>query len=631
MAILLRLLRFAYKYKLFTLIGYVCLIGTIILNLVQPLIFRQVIDVGIGERNSTVLMEMAFAIVVVNVVSSFCGFGMSYCNEYVSQRVAYDIRNDLYDHLQRLSFAYHDRASTGELMSRVTSDVEHSRVFVGTGVLQLVNTVILYVSILAIMLSLSWELSLVSLATLPLIGITAVQYGSRVQPMFRRVQRQWAVLTAVLQENITGVRVVKAFAREPFEVSKFKTENDAFLERNVATTRLQSLVFPMMVFISSMGTVAILWYGGLQAIEGHLSVGSLIAFNSYLMRLAGPTRQFGAIVAWVSRAIASGERLFEILDTPSPVRERPGLPARSTIDGRVTFENVAFSYGQAFAATPGFGATTEISAFKPIVHARDREDRTLLRGTGASPASVIQEINIEANPNEVVALIGHTGSGKSTLTSLIPRFYDASSGSVKVDGIDVKDYRLADLRRNVGIVMQETLLFSATVAENIAFGNVEASMADIERAARASQAYEFIRDLPEQFETKIGERGVNLSGGQRQRLAIARALLIDPRILILDDATASVDMKTEYQIQEALRELMAGRTTFIIAQRLSTITHADQILVLDHGRIVQRGTHQELITEPGPYQDIYDMQLRDQDEARDAANREIASSPTAIK
>ena len=631
MAILLRLLRFAYKYKLFTVIGYLCLIGTIILNLVQPLIFRQVIDVGIGERNSTVLMEMAFAIVVVNVVSSFCGFGMSYCNEYVSQRVAYDIRNDLYDHLQRLSFAYHDRASTGELMSRVTSDVEHSRVFVGTGVLQLVNTVILYVSILAIMLSLSWELSLVSLATLPLIGITAVQYGSRVQPMFRRVQRQWAVLTAVLQENITGVRVVKAFAREPFEVSKFKTENDAFLERNVATTRLQSLVFPMMVFISSMGTVAILWYGGLQAIEGHLSVGSLIAFNSYLMRLAGPTRQFGAIVAWVSRAIASGERLFEILDTPSPVRERPGLPARSTIDGRVTFENVAFSYGQAFTAIPGYGATTEISAFKPIVHARDREDRTLLRGTGASPASVIQEINIEANPNEVVALIGHTGSGKSTLTSLIPRFYDASSGSVKVDGIDVKDYRLADLRRNVGIVMQETLLFSATVAENIAFGNVEASMADIERAARASQAYEFIRDLPEQFETKVGERGVNLSGGQRQRLAIARALLIDPRILILDDATASVDMKTEYQIQEALRELMAGRTTFIIAQRLSTITHADQILVLDHGRIVQRGTHQELITEPGPYQDIYDMQLRDQDEARDAANREIASSPTAIK
>ena len=631
MAILLRLLRFAYKYKLFTVIGYLCLIGTIILNLVQPLIFRQVIDVGIGERNSTVLMEMAFAIVVVNVVSSFCGFGMSYCNEYVSQRVAYDIRNDLYDHLQRLSFAYHDRASTGELMSRVTSDVEHSRVFVGTGVLQLVNTVILYVSILAIMLSLSWELSLVSLATLPLIGITAVQYGSRVQPMFRRVQRQWAVLTAVLQENITGVRVVKAFAREPFEVSKFKTENDAFLERNVATTRLQSLVFPMMVFISSMGTVAILWYGGLQAIEGHLSVGSLIAFNSYLMRLAGPTRQFGAIVAWVSRAIASGERLFEILDTPSPVRERPGLPARSTIDGRVTFENVAFSYGQAFTAIPGYGATTEISAFKPIVHARDREDRTLLRGTGASPASVIQEINIEANPNEVVALIGHTGSGKSTLTSLIPRFYDASSGSVKVDGIDVKDYRLADLRRNVGIVMQETLLFSATVAENIAFGNVEASMADIERAARASQAYEFIRDLPEQFETKVGERGVNLSGGQRQRLAIARALLIDPRILILDDATASVDMKTEYQIQEALRELMAGRTTFIIAQRLSTITHADQILVLDHGRIVQRGTHQELITEPGPYQDIYDMQLRDQDEARDAANREIASSPTAFK
>lgn len=627
MAILLRLLGFAYRYRAWSLAGYLCLLVTIALNLVQPIIFREVIDVGIGQRDQTYLLEMALALVAVNVISSLASFCMSYCNEFVSQRVAYDIRNSLYDHLQRLSFAYHDRARTGELMSRVTSDVEHSRVFVGNGVLQIVNTTILYVSILSIMISLDWWLSIVSLVTLPFIAVTAITYGRRVHPMFRRVQRQWAHLTAVLQENITGVRVVKAFAREAFEIGKFEDENQAYLDRQVATSRLQAFVFPMMVFISSVGTVAILWYGGIEAIEGRLSVGSLIAFNSYLMRLAGPTRQFGWIVAWVSRATASGERLFEILDTPSPVRERPGALPRPSMDGAVTFEDVSFTYSQAIASLPSRNVGAPQPAPETGGRRRDRDDRSLLTRMGATTTPILSGIDLVAEPDKVVAIVGHTGAGKSTLTSLVPRFYDVTGGCVRIDGTDVRDFRFPDLRRRVGIVMQETLLFSATVSENIAYGNADATMEAIERAARAAQAYEFIMDLPYQFETRIGERGVTLSGGQRQRLAIARALLIDPRILILDDATASVDMRTEFLIQEALRDVMRDRTTFIVAQRISTITHADQVIVLDHGRVIQRGTHASLIEEPGYYRDTYDMQLRDRDQ--DAAAPMAASAGAA--
>jgi ATP-binding cassette subfamily B protein len=603
--ILRRLLGFAYRYRLYTVLAYACLLASTALGLTQPLIFQQVIDRGIGEGNRTVLLQMAVALMIVNVTISLLQFGMSYLNEFVSQRVAYDLRNDLYDHLQRLSFAYHDTAKTGELMSRVTSDVDSARVFTGQGVLQTVNTIVLYVTILTLMFALHWRLALLSLVTIPFIGYAAVTYGTRVRPMFSRMSRQWAQLTAVLQENITGVRVVKAFARETFESEKFAEENEIYLERNIAATRLQALVYPLMLFISAIGTILILWYGGSEVMRGALTLGTLLAFNSYLQRLAQPTRQLGAIISWVSRAVASGERLFEILDAPSPVASKPGARELPPADGCVVFESVSFAYGQQRAGT---------ARFQP------RAERMTDRGDVVAPASgeigeeVLRDVSLEALPDQVVALLGHTGSGKSTLVSLIPRFYDVTGGAVLVDGHDVRDVQLQSLRRQIGIVMQESLLFSATAAENIAYGRPDATADQIERAARAAQAWDFIRELPEGLETKIGERGVTLSGGQRQRISIARALLIDPRILILDDATASVDMKTEFQIQQALAELMKGRTTFVIAQRLTTIKNADQILVLEHGRIVQRGRHAQLLEQGGPYRQIYDLQLRDQEE-----------------
>jgi ABC-type multidrug transport system fused ATPase/permease subunit len=575
MKILLRLLRYAYRYRGYSGLAYLCLLGTTALGLVQPIIIQQVIDRGIAQQEVTVLYVASLLLILVNVGSSALSFGMSFLNEFVSQRVAYDLRNALYDHLQRLSFAYHDRAKTGELMSRVTSDVDSARIFTGQGVLQIINTTVLYVTVLGLMFALHWRLALLSLVTLPFLGFTAVQYGTKVRPLFSRMQRQWAQLTAVLQENVTGVRVVKAFAREDFEIEKFERENQVYLERNIAATRLQALVYPLMLFISSIGTIGIVWYGGSEVIAGALTLGTLLAFNAYLARLAQPTRMLGFIIAWVSRATASGERLFEILDARSPVEGKPGAPPLPPARGEVVFDRVSFGYGA---------------------------------------GRVLQDVSLEAAPDQVVALLGHTGAGKTTLVSLIPRFYDVERGAVRIDGYDVREVELRSLRRQIGIVMQESLLFAASVAENIAYGDPTASMARIVRAAKAAQAFEFISELPDGFETRIGERGVTLSGGQRQRLAIARALLVDPRILILDDATASVDMRTEFQIQQALQELMRERTTFVIAQRLTTIKQADQILVMEHGRIVQRGKHDQLVAQDGPYRQIYDLQLRDQEE-----------------
>jgi ATP-binding cassette subfamily B multidrug efflux pump len=576
MSILRRLLGYSLRYWQSLALGYLCLLVVTLFNLVVPRLLKEVIDRGLYGRDGAFVLLAAALVILINLFKGIFAFGRVYFTEYVSQRVAYDLRNELYDRLQNLSFAYHDRTQTGELMSRATSDVDQIRLFSGQGILHVVNTVLLMALILVIMFSMHARLALLSLLIMPPLAFTAISYGSRIRPMFGRVQQQFARVTAVLQENIAGVRVVKAFAREDYEIDKFRRENQVLMQRNLRAMRAWAFVQPLFPFLTGLGTVLLLWYGGREALNGEISVGTLVAFNSYLMMLAQPVRQLGWIINVVSRAVASGERIFELLDARSPVQEKPNAIRLGRVRGHVVFEHVYFAYH------PGV----------PVLH----------------------DISFEAKPGQVIGLVGATGSGKTSIVNLIPRFYDVTSGRVLVDGYDVRDVTLESLRRNIGIVMQDPFLFSATVAENIAYGRPDATMEEIIAAAKAAQAHDFIMRLENGYDTHIGERGVNLSGGQRQRISIARALCMDPRILILDDATSSVDMETEHLIQQALKTLMQGRTTFVIAQRLTSVKDADLILVLDRGRIVERGTHEELVRQGGIYARIYELQLRDQEE-----------------
>jgi ATP-binding cassette subfamily B protein len=398
------------------------------------------------------------------------------------------------------------------------------------------------------------------------------------RPRWRQVQQDFAQVTTVLQENLTGVQVVRAFAREPYEMGKFDEANRAYMRTRLNTIRFWGTNFPLMIFLISLSTALAFWFGGPKVISGEISLGTLVAINSYVVMLSGPVQRLANIVNLSAEAVASGERIFEVLDTPYDIKDAPDAIDLPTVQGHVQFNNVAFKY-------------------------TDGREPTL------------REINIDAKPGQVIALVGHTGSGKSTLINLILRFYDPTAGSVTLDEYDLRRVSLTSLRRQIGVVLQDTLLFSASVRENIAYGRPDASEEEIVAAAKAAQAHDFIMSFPKGYETEVGERGITLSGGQRQRIAIARALLIDPRILILDDSTSSVDMETEHLIQQALKTLIRGRTSFVIAQRLTTVKNAHQVLVMDHGRIVERGTHDELLRQAGPYRDIYDLQLRDQEEA----------------
>jgi ATP-binding cassette subfamily B protein len=469
-------------------------------------------------------------------------------------------------------------------MQRLTQDVNTVRRFLGFGVVNIVLAIFRFAGVLVVMLQMNRNLTLIILGTLPFLALTISQFSSRVRPAYRKIQQQMAELTAVLQENVTGVRVVRAFAREEHEAEKFHEVNWGFLEKNIRAVRLWAFFFPMFNFITAVGTVAIIWFGGRDVIAGRMSLGALVAFNALLMRLVGPLRMLGWLLNLLNRAVASAERIYDVLDTEPDVQESANPVVLSELRGDVQFENVWFSYP-------------------------DDE--------GDSESAVLEEINLHARPGETVALLGATGTGKSTLVSLIPRFYDVDRGRVFIDGHDVCELDLTALRSQIGIVLQETFLFSTSLRENIAYGRTDATMEEIKEAAKAARIHDFISTLPNGYETQTGERGVGLSGGQKQRVAIARALLIDPRILILDDSTSSVDAETEHLIQEALRELMRSRTTFVIAQRLSTVRDADKILVLEEGRIAQRGTHEQLIKEPGIYREIYELQLKGQDELGD--------------
>ncbi|MCC7362545.1 MAG: ABC transporter ATP-binding protein [Anaerolineales bacterium] len=545
-------------------------------SLVTPSLIENVIDEGLLHNDPAVIARVAALIVLVGLVRALFNFGKRYTAEWLINRTGYDFRNRLYDKLQRLPFGYHDSAQTGQLMSRCTEDVSSLSRFVGQAAVELLNITLLVVGILALLLRASVTLTLLSLGpVVVLVGVTLI-LGRLITPMFLRIDQSLGEVSAAVQENLTGAQVVRAFAREAFEKLKFSGANRNLWQARVRMVSTWGFFMPTMTILVMASTALVLWFGGRMVVAGTLTLGELAAFNAYLLLLGAPVQQLGFVVNAAGEAVAGAQRIFEVLDLPEEIRSPASPATRPALSGRVRFENVSFGY------------------------------RTSRR--------TLHAVSFEALPNQVIALIGPTGSGKTSLVNLIPRFYDVTAGAVLLDDVDVRALDLPALRRQIGLVLQTSLLFSTTIRENIAFGRVGASDAEIIAAAQAARAHDFILSFPEGYATVVGERGVTLSGGQRQRLAIARALLLNPRILILDDATSSVDTQTEHLIQQALDTLMQNRTTFVIAQRLSTVRRADQILVLDAGRIVQRGKHAELVAVPGLYQDIYNLQLRDQEQ-----------------
>ena len=520
---------------------------------------------------TAVLIAGALIVLFASMRGLFA-FLQAYWAERNSQTVAFEIRNELFDKIQRLSFSYHDQNQTGQLMIRATDDIEKVRLFIGQGLVQLAGAAILLVATLSLLLSTNWQLALVSMPILPAALITFMIFGIVSQPLFAKIQARISDVNTVLQENLAGIKVVKAFAREQMQQEKFRVAAENLLNQSLTVSRVFGFLFPVVLLVANLGQASVLYFGGKQIVNASLTLGEYQEFSLYLIYLFLPLAQFGIIITQLGQAGASAARIFEILDATSDVRDKPDAVTLPAVSGRVTFDNVTFKY-------PG----------------------------GGDP--VLSEVNFTVEPGQCVALLGATGSGKTTIINLLPRFYDPSSGSIMIDGLDLRSVTLDSLRSQIGIVLQETTLFSSTIRENIAFGRPNATLAEVQAAARAAAADDFIDAMPEGYDTPVGERGSTLSGGQKQRIAIARALLLNPRLLILDDATSSVDLQTESRIQAALDHLMRGRTSFVIAQRISTVINADLILVLDRGKIVASGRHLDLLENNDLYAEICRSQL----------------------
>jgi ATP-binding cassette subfamily B multidrug efflux pump len=543
-------------------------------NLATPLLIGRAIDEGIGPRRLGVIFVVVGWLVGLALARALFTFLQGYLAERASQGVAYDLRDALFERIERLSFSYYDRVQTGQLVTRLTSDVEQIRTFAGSGVVQLANAVVMLIGTTVLLLYLDWQLALVALAIVPIIAVVLVRFVGRIRPLFREVQQTLGRLNTVLQEDLLGVRVIRAFAREDYETARYTSVNEELLQKNLTTVRVFSNNFPFVFLFANVGTLAIIWFGGWQVIGGRLSIGDLVAFNTLLGFMLFPILTIGFLSASFSRAGASSQRVFDVLDAPLDVKDAPDASILLPLSCRVDFDDVSFRY-------PG------------------------------STRDILAGVSFTARPGQTVAVLGTTGSGKSTLVNLIPRFYDVTGGAVRLDGNDVREVTLSSLRSQIGIVLQETRLFSGTVRDNVAFGKPEATDEEIVAAAEAAQAAEFVKELSDGYDTVIGERGIGLSGGQRQRIAIARALLIDPRLLILDDSTSAVDAEMEAAIQETLDRLMREkhRTVFVIAQRVSTVRDADLILVLDEGSIAASGTHEDLLRESELYNEILGSQL----------------------
>jgi len=582
-----RIVRLLRPHPRLTLMCLACLgLSTLFALTVPPLLGRVVkISIDGAHPGHTVAMQpshardlilAALAILMVSALRGLFAYGQGYLSQSVSQLLAYDLRNRVYDHLQGLSFSFHDESETGDLMSRLTVDIEAVRNFIVFGLLRAIVAAVTFGAITLILLRLDWQLALVTLACVPVLAVISARVSLRLRRMWVAVQDETGALGTVMQESLAGMRVVKSFAREDYETAKFDTKNQEVRGLSLDAMRLSAWNQPLLVLVLNVVTVLVVWVGGAAVVGRRLDTPALSTVILYVLLLGTPVRTFGFMITWFTRGLSGGTRVFEVLDTASAIADAPNARPLRRARGHVRFEGVQFAYG--------------------------------------SGPTVLHDIDIDARPGQVVALLGATGSGKSTILQLLPRFYDPTAGRVTLDGIDLRDLTLTSLRRNVGLALQDVFLFNATLRDNIAYGVADATEEQIVAAARVARIHDFALGLPDGYDTWVGERGVTLSGGQKQRVAIARTLLRDPRILVLDDATSSVDMETEYLIQQALDALMRGRTTFVVASRLRTVKGADQILVLDNGRIVERGTHETLLARHGVYARIYDLQLREQEE-----------------
>jgi ATP-binding cassette subfamily B protein len=571
MKTILRLTVYVRKHWFLLVLAFLCLVFGTAFGLAVPYLIGSGVDEVLGLGNRTYIIIYAVVVVAANALRGIAQYGNRFFAEVVSQKVTYEIRNDLYGRLQRLSFDFHDRSQTGQLMSRATVDVEAIRMFFGMGLLGVAQLAFMFFGTLYMLMSMNLILALLTILFVIPVAWLAMHFGTRIIPLWLNVQTTLGVMGTTLQENLAGIRVVKAFSRQKEENRKFTGQATSLYGEQIGVARLLAFNMSTMMFLLSVPTALILWYGGQQVITGGMSLGDVTAFIIYMGMLLMPMGRLGMMVNLYSRTVSAGGRILEILDTESTIVEKPGATELGRVKGQVSFNDVSFSYSK------------------------------------MSPA--LDEVSFEVQPGQLVALLGSSGSGKSTIANLLARFYDVSSGKITIDGIDVRDATLASLRRNVVAVQQDVFLFSNTIRNNIAYGNPDASTKQIVEVSKAAYLHDFIQALPEKYDTWVGERGDTLSGGEKQRLSIARTLLMDPSILILDDSTASVDAETEKLIRQALERLIKGRTTFIITHRLPLIHNADLILMLEDGKVVEQGKHSELMAKNGIYKKIYESQL----------------------
>ncbi|WP_438445670.1 ABC transporter ATP-binding protein [Gorillibacterium sp. sgz5001074] len=552
-----------------------CLITATALGLVYPNLLRYLIDDVITQEQFDKVPALSLLVVGVVTVKGMFQYGSGFLGTRLGNRLAFNLRNALYEKLQYLSFQYYDKARTGDLMSRLTQDLEAIRNFIAFGMIQIINVFVMIVFGAAMMISMNGKLTLVTLITMPFLMVTAFKFEGKIHPAFRNIRKSMSSMTTAAQENITGVRTVKSFAREPHQVEKFSRTSEEYKSSNIFAARLWAAYFPVMELFASLSVVILIAAGGYMVIQDEISIGELVAFSSLIWYIIGPLWGVGFHINNYTQSKTSGERVLDILNEHIHVKDKEKAVElkQDAVKGHVEFDHVTFGYPDQ----------------EPALH----------------------DFHLNAPPGSVIGLLGGTGSGKSTVIQLLMRAYNVKEGSIRLDGHRIEDLKLDSLRGQIAVVFQETFLFSASIRNNIAYGNKGATMEEIIRAAKLAKAHDFIMELPLGYDTIVGERGLGLSGGQKQRIAIARAFIKNPKILVLDDATSAVDMETEHEIQAGFKELMAGRTTFIIAHRISSLRHADEIVVLDKGRTIQRGTHEQLLKQPGHYRDTFNIQYMD--------------------